>query len=235
MTIKETRLFFISRGEKAIHLEGILHRPGGKHLPAAVICHPHSLYGGSMDVSLVATIARTLAERGIIAFRFNFRGVGQSGGGFGEGVGELDDVAGAVDLLLREEDVDQGKLYLVGYSFGAWVGLHHAEHDPRICGLVAIGLPLWQLEESLLSGYTWPKLFIVGEHDSICPPDILRRFTESLPPPKEVHILRGADHFLIGREKEVTEAVADFIEGHRGDRQGNRVQVHPHQIGHRGG
>jgi alpha/beta superfamily hydrolase len=211
MTIKETRLFFVSRGEKPIRLEGILHRPSGKHLPAAVICHPHSLYGGSMDVSLVVSIARTLAERGIMVLRFNFRGVGQSGGGFGEGVGELDDVAGAVDFLLREEDVDQGKLYLVGYSFGAWVGLHHAEHDPRICAVVAIGLPLWQLEESFLSGYTQHKLFIAGEHDSICPPDTLRRFVESLPPPKEVRVLREADHFLAGREKEVAEAVADFI------------------------
>jgi alpha/beta superfamily hydrolase len=112
------------------------------------------------------------------------------------GWGELNDVAGAVDFLLREEDVDQGKLYLVGYSFGAWVGLHHAEHDPRICGVVAIGPPLWQLEESLLSGYARPKLFIAGENDSICPPDMLRRFVESLPLPKEVRILRGTDHFL---------------------------------------
>jgi alpha/beta superfamily hydrolase len=223
MTIKETRLFFTSRGEEALQLEGILHHPGGKNLPAAIICHPHSLYGGSMNVSLVVSIARTLAERGIVALRFNFRGVGHSKGKYGEGVGELDDVAGAVDFLLREEDVDQGKLCLVGYSFGAWVGLHHAEHDPRICSVVAIGLPLWQLEESLLSGYTWPRLFIAGENDSICPPDMLRRFVESLPPPKEVRILRGTDHFLIGREKEVAEAVADFIEEHRGDRQGNRV------------
>jgi alpha/beta superfamily hydrolase len=211
MTIKQTRLFFPVGGEQAIQLEGILHYPGGDNLPAAVICHPHSLYGGSMAVSLVVSIAQTLAERGIIALRFNFRGVGQSEGGFGEGVAELNDVAGAVELLLRAEAVDQGKLYLIGYSFGAWVGLHHAEHDPRICAVVAIGLPLWQLEETFLSSYARPKLFIAGENDSICPPDLLRRFMESLPPPKEVRILSEADHFLIGREKEVAEAVADFI------------------------
>jgi alpha/beta superfamily hydrolase len=211
MTIKETDLFFTSRGEEAIRLEGVLHHPGGNNLPAAVICHPHSLYGGSMDVSLVVSIAHTLAERGIMALRFNFRGVGRSEGGFGEGMGELNDVAGAVDFLLREEGVDQGRLYLIGYSFGAWVGLHYAEHDPRICGVVAIGLPLWQLEESLLSGYTRPKLFIAGENDSVCSPGMLRRFVESLPPPKQVSILRGTDHFLIGRERGVAEAVADFI------------------------
>jgi len=117
MTIKETRLFFTPRGEEAIRLEGVLHRPSGESLPAAVICHPHSLYGGSMDVSLVVRIARTLAERGIIALRFNFRGVGRSEGEFGEGAAELDDVAEAVDSLVQEEGVDEGRLYLVGYSF----------------------------------------------------------------------------------------------------------------------
>ena len=224
MTIKETRLFFTSsKKEEAIQLEGALHHPGGMNLPAAVVCHPHPLYGGSMDVSLVVSIARTLAARGIIALRFNFRSVGRSEGRFGKGVAELDDVAGAVDFLVQEEGVDQGRLYLVGYSFGAWVGLHHAEHDPRICGVVAIGLPMGQSEEGFLSGYTRPKLFIAGEGDSVCPPDILRRFAEGLPPPKEVRILRGTDHFLMGREKEVAEAVVDFIEGHKRDRQENRV------------
>ncbi len=232
MTSKETGLFFASRGEEAIRLEGVLHHPGGDNLPAAVICHPHSLYGGSMDVSLVVSIARTLAERGIMALRFSFRGVGRSEGRYDEGVGEQSDVAGAVDFLLREEGVDAERLYLVGYSFGAWVGLHHAEHDPRICAVAAIGLPVGQVEEGFLSSYTRPKLFIVGENDSVCPPDILRRFVEGLPPPKELRILRGTDHFLIGREREVAEAVADFIERHRRDHQRNRVQIHPHQIGY---
>ncbi len=211
MTIKETNLFFPSRGEQAIRLEGVLHHPGGGNLPAAIICHPHPLYGGGMGVSLVVSIARTLADRGIVALRFNFRGVGRSEGVFGEGAGELKDVAGAVDFLLRAEGVNVARVYLVGYSFGAWVGLHHAERDPRICGVVGIGLPLWQPEGSLLSNYTGAKLFIAGEHDSVCRLDNLRSFVEGLPALKEMRILRGANHFLRGWEKEVAEAVADFI------------------------
>jgi alpha/beta superfamily hydrolase len=77
MTIKQTRLFFPVGGKQAIQLEGVIHHPGGKNLPTAVICHPHSLYGGSMDVPLVVSIARTLVEHGTMALRFNFRGVGR--------------------------------------------------------------------------------------------------------------------------------------------------------------
>ena len=101
MTLKDTRFFFASRGEEAIQLEGILHRPSGENLPAAVICHPHSLYGGSMDVPLVVSIARTLAERSIMALRFNFRGVGRSEGTFGEGEKE---VAEAVADFIGHKD-----------------------------------------------------------------------------------------------------------------------------------
>ena len=178
MTIKEIDLFFTSTGEDAIQLAGILHRPTGKNLPAAIVCHPHSLYGGSMDVSLVVNIARTLAERGIMAFRFNFRGVGRSEGEFGEGVAEVNDVAGAVNALLQEEDVDEERLYLVGYSFGAWVGLRHAVRDPRVRGVIAIGLPMGQSEEGFLSSYARPKLLMAGDGDYVCPPNKLRHFSK---------------------------------------------------------
>jgi alpha/beta superfamily hydrolase len=217
MTIKERSLCFPSSGKDAIQLEGILHRPSGRNLAAVVVCHPHSLYGGSMDVPLVVSIARTLAQRGIMALRFNFRGVSRSEGEFGGGLGELNDVAGAVDTLLREGDVNLAQLCLVGYSFGAWVGLHHAERDPHIQCVAAIGLPLGGSEEGFLSGYTRPKLFIAGEHDSICLPDRLRRFVERLRPPKDIRILRRTDHFLVGREREVAEMVADFMEMHTHD------------------
>jgi hypothetical protein len=80
---------FRSVGVRSVGLEGVLHQAAGEgQLPAAVICHPHPLGGGSMHNGVVVAIARGLASRGVIALRFNFRGVGASEGTFDNGRAE---------------------------------------------------------------------------------------------------------------------------------------------------
>ncbi|NIN69033.1 MAG: hypothetical protein GTO63_30970 [Anaerolineae bacterium] len=169
-----------------------------------------------MDVPVIVATAEELAARGVVALRFNFRGVGRSEGEFGEGVAEVADVAGGVDFLSAREDVDCAKLYLMGYSFGASVGLRHVEQDPRIAGVVALSLPLGAmaigcLDQDFWTGYAQPKLFVAGDRDYICPLSELRPLVDSLPQPKELTVLEGCDHFLWGREQEVARAVADFV------------------------
>jgi len=154
----------------------------------------------------------------MMALRFNFRGVGRSKGEFGQGVTEVADVAGAVEFLLGREDVDKERLYLMGYSFGASVGLGHVEKDPRIAAIVALCLPLGDsaigsLQEDFWSHYTKPKLFLAGDKDHICPLSELRPLVESLSEPKKLIVLEGADHFLWRREREIASAIADFLEG----------------------
>ena len=81
-------------------LEAIVEDPGGPGPSYAVICHPHPLFGGTMDNKVVTTVARALQETGIPTLRFNFRGVGASAGAFDQGVGETAD-ADAVAVLGR--------------------------------------------------------------------------------------------------------------------------------------
>jgi alpha/beta superfamily hydrolase len=214
----EERVFFPSSEASRLELEGVLHRPVDEigPWPAVLLCHPHSLMGGSMEVPVIVATAQELSRRGMIALRFNFRGVGRSEGEFGEGVKEVADVGGAVEYLLDREDVDGEKLYLMGYSFGASVGLRHVEKDPRIAGIVALCLPLGNmaigsLKKGFWSHYTKPKLFLAGDSDYICPLAELRPLVESLPEPKELFVLEGTDHFLWGREKEIGRAIADFL------------------------
>ncbi len=216
----EERVFFTSSESVPARLEGVLHRPAdeGSRWPAILLCHPHSLMGGSMDVPVIVATARELAQQGMIALRFNFRGVGRSEGDFGEGVREVADVAGAVEFLLSREDVDKQRLYLMGYSFGASVGLRHVEQDPRIAAVVALCLPLGgmtigSLEEDFWNHYTKPKLFLAGDRDHICPLSELRPLVESLPEPKKLIVLEGTDHFLWGREREIARAIGDFLAG----------------------
>src|SRR5512144_2084306 len=101
-------------------LEAVLSQADGPARGGAVLCHPHPEYGGTMDVAVVVAVARALAERGWSALRFNFGGVGRSGGRYAGGTEERHDVAVAADALAARVSTDV-PLALVGYSFGAWV------------------------------------------------------------------------------------------------------------------
>ena len=220
---------FISAGARPIRLEGMLHRAEGEgQHPAAVICHPHPLGGGSIHNGVVRAIARTLVSSGVVALRFNFRGVGASEGTFDNGVGERDDVAGALDWLLAQPTVDPRRVSVVGYSFGACVGLVCAQSDARVSAYAGVGLSMAFCDsgdlQSLMKdgedapspGYgslACPKLFITGEYDHLAPPDQLLGLVERLPDPKSVQIVPGAGHFWRGAEREVAQWIADFLTG----------------------
>jgi alpha/beta superfamily hydrolase len=193
-------------------LEGVLHLPDSSGpFPAAVVCHPHPMMGGAMGNTVVVAVCRALAERGWVALRFNFRGAGHSAGSFDEGRGEMDDVAGAVDFLCARPEVDTDRLALVGYSFGAGVGLRHAVRDPRLRWLVGIALVQEHYADPFLDADLRPKLFIVGEHDPWAPPAALREYVARLSPPTMLRLIPGTDHFLGGREAEVAALITDFL------------------------
>lgn len=225
----QSSVTFSSTGSHALRLEGVLHFvEGDGQLPAAVICHPHPLGGGSMHTGVVVAIARELASRGVLALRFNFRGVGASEGVHDNGRGERDDVAGALDWLLAQPAVDPQRVSLAGYSFGACVGLAHAHADPRVSAFVGVGLAVEFCDPDAMRPFTergqdlsqpapgslpCPKLFITGERDQLAPPGELLKLVERLPALKSVQIVPGADHFWWGSERKVGELVADFITG----------------------
>lgn len=194
-------------------LEGILHCPDGSApFPAAVVCHPHPLMGGRMDNAVVVTVCRTLAEQGWVALRFNFRGAGGSAGAFDGGRGEMNDVAGAVDFLCAQTETAQ-QVGIVGYSFGAEVGLHYAaeKDDPRISWLAGVALIQKFYTDPFLDADRRPKLFIAGDQDEWASADALREYVARLKPPKRLCIIPGADHIFAGCELEVAELIADFL------------------------
>jgi alpha/beta superfamily hydrolase len=205
-------LTFRGLGPDALTYEGALHTPeGAGPFPAALICHPHSLLGGSMEVKLLQCIAATLAKQGWLALRFNFRGIGKSEGHFTGGEGEMVDVLAALAWLEAQREVVPERLALVGYSFGAWVGLRVAECEPeRIKAAVAVALYLGPAPSDWLADYRRPKCFIHGERDRIVPVDDVRAFVARLPEPKAFHPI-SADHFFIGREDEIGQLVVSFL------------------------
>lgn len=194
----------------ALRLEGAFtpSDPGEARGIAALLCHPHPLYGGDMDNGVVLGLRETLVEGGVPVLRFNFRGVGRSEGRYAEGVGERNDVRAAIDALA--EATGSERILVAGYSFGAWVGLAAAAPHLRVGSLAAVAPPLAMGPMADLSECSKPKLAVVGGQDERCPLDRFEDWFGGLADPKEKAILPGADHFLRGREREVGALVARF-------------------------
>lgn len=198
---------FIPCGE--INLEGILHLPGSESpYPAVVVCHPHPLYGGDMDNNVVMTIYKTLVTQSIAALRFNFRGVGRSGGKFGGGVKEREDVKAALDYLNKRREIDTGRLGLVGYSFGGAVTFPVAQEDMRIGKLVLISPALNENGWEELKSYSRPKLVLLGDADTVIPYARLKKYFTG---DKQFQVIAGADHFWWGFETEMSKRVGEFM------------------------
>jgi alpha/beta superfamily hydrolase len=188
-------------------LEGILHRPEGTGA-GVVVCHPHPLRGGDMDNHVVTGICRALAERGITALRFNFRGTGGSDGRHDDGRGERDDVIAALDALVAQAGIDSERIGLAGYSFGAAMTLRAAD-DPRVRALALVSLPA---RSAAGPPVNVPALVITGEHDSIAPPDTLRALASGLPEGSRMEVVLGVDHFWWDGLPLMVGKVADFFE-----------------------
>lgn len=195
----------------ALSLEGACHFPEEPGpFPAVVVCHPHPLYGGTMDNNVVLAVCQALWGKGISAFRFNFRGVGRSEGTLG-GVGQPEDVIAAVSFIASMEKVELGRIGLCGYSAGAMAAFATMPLDERIQAAAAISPPVSLATLEGLKAYTKPKLIVIGSRDDFTPAPDFQRFGESLPEPKECEVIPGADHFWWGYEDQVGERVASFF------------------------
>jgi len=225
---------FSSREAEPVQLEGLLYpMEGHGPWPAAIVCHPHPLGGGTMRNAVVAAMARALSASGVVTLRFNFRGVGESCGAHDQGRGEQADVAGALDWLCAQPQVDPQSLFVTGYSFGAWVGLACAQNDPRVAAVAAVSLVPWhydldlfeaagrshggsglgQFDAGFLRMFARPKFFVTGERDTFAPPELIKGLVDRLPQPKTFHVIPGTDHFLGGCHQDVGTLVADFLAG----------------------
>jgi hypothetical protein len=194
-------------------LEGMIAYPDGaaELYSAAVVCHPHPLYGGSMYNNVVDAVLEALHARGFATLRFNFRGVGQSEGEFDNGKGEADDAVAAIRFLTTQKRVRGNGAVLTGYSFGAMTAVRAAQSVEEVEGIVTIALPLGMIDPSALGTITKPIVLLAGDQDSYCPANRLAELAERLGPSVQLKIIPGADHFFGGREHEITAALAESL------------------------
>jgi uncharacterized protein len=163
-----------------------------------------------MESAVVVATALGLAAAGVAALRFNFGGVGASEGAYGHGHDEACDVGAAVTAVASRLPA-RTPLAIVGYSFGAWVGARAASGLPEVASVVAIAPPLSFFDWGFLRTLDRAFAVVVGDRDQYCPLADLERLLASVDaaPPT---VLRGADHFFAGREREVAAAVVAAVD-----------------------
>jgi alpha/beta superfamily hydrolase len=207
--MKKTIVSFPSGG---LFLEGILAIPeGAGPFPAVIVCHPHPLYGGSMDNNVVNGLSETLTQASLASFKFNFRGVGGSQGEFGQGIGEQEDVKAAISFISTVKEVDSKRIGLAGYSAGAGFALPVGFNDDRIKALAAVSPPIPMFDFDFLKSCPKPKFLISGSRDELIPINQFFEFCQNLPEPKECESIEGADHFWWGYESLLATKVTAFF------------------------
>jgi uncharacterized protein len=173
-------------------LETRLETPDGDTtLPVfGVVCHPHPLFGGTMDNKVTHTLARSMMECGAPTFRFNFRGVGASSGTFDNGRG--------------------ADLWLGGFSFGAFVALLGAPALAPV-KLVAVAPPVARFELGSVAHPDCDWLLVQGDADDVVPPDAVLAWAAEQPRQPRLHVIVGAGHFFHGKLHELKPLVLDFL------------------------
>ena len=197
--------------------------PHGNVAPksAALVCHPHPLFGGTLHNKVVYQAAKALDGLEMPVLRFNFRGAGLSEGKHDQGAGELDDVRAALEFLAAE--FPRTPLLLAGFSFGCWVGLRVGCEDQRVERLIGIGAPVNNSDFSYLQSCSKPKLFVHGSNDEHGDVRKLRPMVEGLPGRNELAVVEGGDHFFAGKIEELGAAITRWAGGSPSPRQARSV------------
>ena len=164
----------------------------------ALVCHPHPLHGGTLDNKVVQTLARAFVQRGFRTVRFNFRGVGQSGGGWDHGQGEIDDAMAVLQAFQAPADASAGgALILAGFSFGAYVASQIAARRgaaAALAGLVLVGPAVRNFQVPSVPHGT---LVVHGEADDVVP--LSEVLDWARPQALAVTVVPGAGHFFHGQ------------------------------------
>jgi alpha/beta superfamily hydrolase len=206
----ESRNFFLTG--PAGRLEAVLWKPVGARPPlAALVCHPHPLFGGTMHNKVVYQAAKSLDALGLPVLRFNFRGAGLSEGTHDRGRGEQEDVKAALDFLAAE--FPGIPLLLAGFSFGCWVGLQVGCADERVPELIGLGTPVNNTDFSFLRTCEKRKLFVHGANDPFGDVGKVEALVESLPGENSLIIVAGADHFFVGKLDQLDAAIGEWVKG----------------------
>jgi uncharacterized protein len=193
-------------------LEALLEEPEGRGIvEAALVCHPHPQFGGTMHNKVVYRMARALRRSGSAVLRFNYRGVNLSEGKYDGGRGEVEDARAALSLLRsRYPDVP---FTLAGFSFGSRVVLGLAGQDVGARRVIAVGFPTSLRDTSFLADCRVPCAFVQSSNDEFGPLSEWRPLVEGLRCPARAVVVEAANHFFDKGLDAFEEAILELGSG----------------------
>jgi uncharacterized protein len=173
----------------------------------AVVCHPHPLFGGTLDNKVVYTVARSFHDLGLPTIRFNFRGVGKSSGSFADGVGETDDTLAVI--AAGREKWPGAALWLAGFSFGGAVALRAAAaSSPE--RIVAVAPAIKRVPMAGVAPPACPWLIVHGDADDVVDHHEVMEWAGRQPLAPHMVLLPGVGHFFHGKLHELRDAITTF-------------------------
>jgi len=184
--------------------------------PIVLLLHPHPQHGGTMNNKIVYTLYQTFVRRGYSALRFNFRGVGRSQGTYDRGEGELSDAASALDWL-QTYNPNAAQCWIMGFSFGAWIGMQLLMRRPEITGFISVAPPANMFDFTFLAPCPASGLIVHGDQDTLVPDESIVKLSNKLNLQKDItvthKVIKGADHFFKDRLEELAKVVEVYLDG----------------------
>lgn len=195
-------------------LEGRYHPSKTKNAPIAIVLHPHSQFGGTMNNPIVYQLYYMFAERGFAVLRFNFRGVGRSQGIY-HGQDELSDAASALDWA-QSIQPEARACWVAGVSFGAWISMQLLMRRPEVEGFISVAPPAGRFDFSFLAPCPSSGLFVHGDEDRVASPKDVQNLIDKLKTQRGIVIdqavIQGANHFFEDKTEELVETVGSYVD-----------------------
>ncbi len=190
-------------------LECILDQPTEINtLNVAIVCHPHPLHGGTMGNKVVTTLSRTLQELGMPVIRFNFRGIGQSEGGYANTVGELEDLYAVMDWVQKE--YPQHNIWLAGFSFGSFISAKAASQR-KVAQLISVAPPVQNFDFKNIPFISCPWVVVQGEEDEVVPSGLVFEWLASRAEKPRLIRFPGIGHFFHGHLTSLREELLKIL------------------------
>lgn len=177
----------------------------------AMLGHPHSLQGGTMNNKVVTTMAKAFRELGIVSIRFNFRGVENSQGTYDAGIGESEDMLHILRMCKRPDAM----IFFAGFSFGSYVVFralaHYQLEGTHRTSLITIAPPVHHYDYTTTLVPSTPWLVVQGIEDEVVPASLVTEFLQQRQPRPDIEYFEDTGHFFHGKLLMLKSSLLNWI------------------------